>query len=393
MSELSARRDGPLPPLTRAAIEERLREREELFELELENAPLAILTCDLQGRLLTANRAACELFGYRPEELQTLKITDLTHPDDCPRCVEMTRRAARGEVDRYVEKRRYRRRDGTVIRGELHVGVAHGADGRPLKLVLQVEDHSQRLRAQEEADRLRERLAHVGRLGTLGEMAAGIAHEINQPLTAITNYARACQRLLRAGRGSDPRLLEALDKVSDQAKRAGEVVERLRDLVRKRDSRRERADVNELVTGVVRLAQAEARLRDVTLRVELAERTPPVVADGVQVQQVVLNLIHNGLEAMEGLDRRDRELVVRTAAGDGSEIEVAVADRGKGVAEEAREELFQPFFTTKAAGMGMGLSICRSIVRSHGGRLWFTPNPGRGTTFHFTLPAAARAGR
>ena len=104
MSELSTRRDGPLPPLTRAAIEERLREREELLELEFETAPLAILTCDLEGRVLTANRAACELFGYRPEELQTLKITDLTHPDDCPRCVEMTDRAARGEVDRYVEK-------------------------------------------------------------------------------------------------------------------------------------------------------------------------------------------------------------------------------------------------------------------------------------------------
>ena len=172
MSELPARRDGSISPQTRAAIEERLREREELLELEFETAPLAILTCDLDGRVLSANRAACELFGYRFEELRTMRIIDLTHPEDCLRCAEMIARAARGEVDRYVEKRRYRRRDGTAIRGELHVGVAHGADGRPLKLVVQVEDHSQLLEAQEEADQLRERLAHIGRLGVLGEMAA-----------------------------------------------------------------------------------------------------------------------------------------------------------------------------------------------------------------------------
>jgi two-component system sensor kinase FixL len=302
----------------------------------------------------------------------------------------MIARLARGEVGRYSERRRYLRRDGSVAHGMLYAGVVHGSEGEPWLLVVQVEDHTARLKAREEADQLRERLAHVGRLGTLGEMAAGIAHEINQPLTAITNYARACQRMLRAGRSAEPQLVDALDKVSVQAKRAGEVIRKLRSLSRKHDTHREPVNVNELILDVVRLAETEARLRGLNVRLELAEPSCAVVADVVQIQQVVLNLLRNGMEAMDDADG-EGDLVLRTAVHAGSEVEVAVTDHGTGVSEELEEQLFQPFFTTKESGMGIGLSICRSIIESHGGRLWFTRNLDRGTTFRFTLPTAVGA--
>jgi len=371
-------------------IEEHLRQREELFELEFENAPLAIVTCDLKGRVSSANRAACHLLGFANGELAGLRLTDLTHPDDRPRSLEMIARLARGEVTRYTEKRRYLRRDGSVAHGMLHAAVVHGTEGESRMLVVQVEDHTARLEAEQEADQLRERLAHVGRLSTLGEMAAGIAHEINQPLTAITIYARACQRMIRAGKTAEPQLVEALDKVSAQAKRAGEVIRRLRSLIRKHDSHRESVDVNELVSDVVQLAETESRLRGVGLRVELEEPSVAVVADGVQIQQVVLNLLRNGMEAMEGSEGAG-DLVLRTAVRRESEVEVAVTDRGTGVSEELEEQLFHPFVTTKDSGMGIGLSICRSIVESHGGKLWFTRNLDGGTTFRFTLPTAIGA--
>ncbi len=371
-------------------IEEHLRQREELFELEFENAPLAIVTCDLEGRVSSANRAACHLLGFDDGELAGLRLADLTHPDDRPRSREMIARLARGEVARYTEKRRYLRRDGSVAHGMLHAAVVHGTEGEPRMMVVQVEDHTARLEAEEEANQLRERLAHVGRLSTLGEMAAGIAHEINQPLTAITIYARACQRMIRAGKTAEPQLVEALDKVSAQAKRAGEVIRRLRSLIRKHDSHRESVDVNELVSDVVQLAETEARLRGVGVRVELEEPSFAVVADGVQIQQVVLNLLRNGMEAMEGSEGGG-DLVLRTAVRAESEVEVAVTDRGTGVSEELEEQLFHPFVTTKDSGMGIGLSICRSIVESHGGKRWFTRNLDGGTTFRFTLPTAIGA--
>ncbi|UCC83134.1 MAG: PAS domain S-box protein [Gemmatimonadota bacterium] len=251
---------------------------------------------------------------------------------------------------------------------------------------------AERLRAEqlllEREQELRQRLTHLTRVSILGEMASGIAHEVNQPLTAVATYAQACRRLLDAGMTDSTELLDVLQRISDEAQRAGDIIHHLKDLVRGREANRMESDINELIHDVERLASVDARLRGVTLRLELASDLPTVVVDRVQIQQVVLNLIRNGIDALKATDAEHKEVVVRSIAGDSNEVQVAVSDNGTGLPENVEDSLFEPFFTTKEDGMGMGLSISRSIVTSHGGRLWFSRNPERGTTFFFTVPAA-----
>lgn len=241
-------------------------------------------------------------------------------------------------------------------------------------------------RTQEEARETRERLAHVARVSTLGEMATGIAHEINQPLAAVAAYAQACGRMIRSRTADDVELLEALERIGHEALRAGAIINKLKELVRRRDSGLVLCDLNTLVRDVAGLAVADANHNGVDLRLSLADELPPVSADPVQIQQVVLNLVRNGIEAMDGC-YGERVVRVRTADGDDG-VTCSVVDGGVGITEDEGESLFTPFYTTKESGMGMGLSISRTIIRAHGGKVWFTRNPDRGTTFHFRLPAS-----
>jgi len=254
---------------------------------------------------------------------------------------------------------------------------AHGPSG--------AEAEERLRRSEEEARATRERLAHVTRISTLGEMATGIAHEINQPLAAVATYAQACGRMIRSCMSNDVELLETLDRISHEALRAGAIINRLKDLVRRRESRQVPCDLNTLINDVAGLAGVDAQHKGVDLRLSLAEGLPLVVVDPVQIQQVVLNLGRNGMDAMDGCSG-DGVLLLRTrAAGEGGVI-CSVVDQGVGLDAEQEAELFTPFYTTKESGMGMGLSISRTIVRAHGGKVWFTRNPDCGTTFHFSLP-------
>jgi C4-dicarboxylate-specific signal transduction histidine kinase len=246
---------------------------------------------------------------------------------------------------------------------------------------------AERGRAQREVDELRDELAHVTRVGMLGEMAAGIAHEVNQPLTAIATTAQASRRLLDAGRGDDADLRVALDRIVAQALRAGAVIRRLRTLMSRDHMRTEVVDLNALAAAARRLALGEAALSGVRIRLDLDPGLPRVVADPVLIQQVLLNLIRNGAEAMNG-SAPGEEIVVRTAPGERPGlVEVAVSDCGTGVSPEVAETLFQPFHSTKREGFGMGLAISATIVSAHGGKLWFTNNADRGATLRFTLLA------
>jgi C4-dicarboxylate-specific signal transduction histidine kinase len=240
-------------------------------------------------------------------------------------------------------------------------------------------------RTQEEARETRERLAHVARLSTLGEMATGIAHEINQPLAAVATYAQACSRMIRARTADDVELLETLDRISHEALRAGAIINKLKDLVRRRESRHAPCDLNSLVRDVAGLAAVDARHNGLDLRLSLADSLPQVVADPVQIQQVILNLMRNGIEAMEGCNG-ECLLLVRTRDAGEEGVSCSVVDSGVGIDAEQEAGLFTPFHTTKESGMGMGLSISRTIIRAHGGKVWYTHNPDRGMTFHFTLP-------
>lgn len=248
--------------------------------------------------------------------------------------------------------------------------------------------------AEAEARELREKLAHYNRLSTMGEMASGIAHEINQPLTAISAYAQACRRMLQTGdTGSGP-LIDALEQVSAQAQRAGEVIRRLRGFVKKRESRKEMIDLADTLGAVVKLAEVDARTHRVQIRADISGPLPRVFADPVQIQQVALNLLRNAMEAIEAntdLAPEEREVLVRATTTEPSHVEVTVEDRGVGLPAEAERNLFTPFFTTKRTGMGMGLSISDSIVTAHGGRLWYAPHPRGGACFHFVLPIAIGA--
>ncbi len=258
---------------------------------------------------------------------------------------------------------------------------------------------SERLRAaqllHEREQELRERLTHLTRVSVMGEMASSIAHEVNQPLTAISAYAQACKRMIESDSITATEVVDTLARISAEALRAGDILHRLKDLIQKHESERIARNVDDLVRDVERLASVDARLHDVRLVLELAGNLPDVEVDGVQIQQVVLNLIRNAIDAMVDTEPERREVVVRTAARDGDEVRLSVTDRGCGLPAGSRDRLFEPFFTTKEGGIGMGLSISRSIVTAHGGRMWFEESPDGGTTFHFTIPAVreARDGR
>ena len=229
-------------------------------------------------------------------------------------------------------------------------------------------------------------LAHAARLSTLGGMAAGLAHEINQPLSAIVSYANGSARRIRAGDVAPAALLEIVDAIADEALRGGEILRRIREFVRNAEASRASADLNLLVREALHFAEVEARDLGIALRLQLAPQRLDVEVDAIQLEQVILNLVRNGFEAMSDGAGATRELSIETGALDGAAVELVVRDTGSGVSQAAAGRLFEPFFTTKRDGLGLGLHISRSIVEAHGGRVWASPNPPRGAAFHVVLP-------
>ncbi|MHC4445290.1 MAG: GAF domain-containing protein [Planctomycetota bacterium] len=244
----------------------------------------------------------------------------------------------------------------------------------------------QREQAEEEIRRRQAELAHLNRLGTMGEMASGLAHELNQPLSAVVNYIQAGLERLRRGADEPGELIADMENAAAQAERAGEIIEEIRNFIAKGEPQRRTIDINSLVRKSTGLTKQETQLNKVRINLELADVLPRVVVDPIQIEQVMVNLIHNGLEAMgRNLDGK-RVLTIQTLWAGGKSVELAVQDTGPGLSQDDIERVFKPFFTTKADGIGMGLSISRTIIESHGGRLWATSDPGQGATFQFTLP-------
>ena len=248
-------------------------------------------------------------------------------------------------------------------------------------------DLTEHMLASEALQRAQAELAHVTRVTTLGELAASIAHEINQPLAAIVADANASLNWLAAAEPDLEMVRDALAAVVNDGHRAGDVIQRIRQLATKTDPQRARVDVNDAIRDLLSLVRTEVRSHDVSLRLDLAPALRPVLGDRVQLQQVLINLVMNAIEAMASVADRPRELVIRSQPHEGDQVLVAVQDAGVGIDPNSVNQLFSAFFTTKAGGMGIGLSISRSIIEAHGGRLWATPNPTHGATFHFTLPA------
>jgi len=241
--------------------------------------------------------------------------------------------------------------------------------------------------AAETASVLTGRMLQVSRLATIGEMAAGVAHELNQPLTAIANYAQACHRLLGRADTDLEEVRSALREIASEAVRAGEILHRLRSLARSRSMQRERAGINVAIEGIRHFILAEGRMRGARILFELAQPLPPVSIDPPQIQHVILNLVRNGLEAPADETGGARELVLATSLTPEGDVEIAIRDNGAGPSAQALERMFDPFFSTKPEGTGLGLPISNTVVRAHGGSLGYRPNLPRGACFFIRLPA------
>ena len=267
------------------------------------------------------------------------------------------------------------------------------ASGQVDGVLLCLVNVTEREQAQAQLRQRQAELAHVSRLSIVGEMASALAHEINQPLSAIANHAQACLQAMRSSPADTDEIREDVTHIVTQAERAGQIVRRTRSFVRKDDSQRKRVDIADLVREAADLAETETREHGVALRLELDGAAHPVLADAVQVEQVILNLVRNALDAMKHQPRDERKLSIRTAAAEDGCVEVTVRDSGTGLPADQASHVFEPFFTTKPEGMGMGLAISRTIVEAHGGRLWASTNPDRGMAFRFTLPVVEGAQR
>ena len=247
-----------------------------------------------------------------------------------------------------------------------------------------IRDLTERQKTESRLQELQSELVHISRLSAMGEMASTLAHELNQPLSAISNYLKGSRRLLEADTGERASMVrEALDKAADQALRAGQIIRRLRDFVASGETEHRVENITKLVEEASALAQVGAKDQAVRVRYRFEPSAQLALADKVQIQQVLLNLMRNAMEAMQGSAKR--ELLLSAALAENDRIQVSVADTGSGLAPDVVSQLFRPFVTTKQQGMGVGLSICRTIVESHGGKIWAEPNPGGGTIFHFTL--------
>ncbi|MCB1750058.1 MAG: PAS domain S-box protein [Gammaproteobacteria bacterium] len=368
----------------RRALETALAARERELSMLLDHAPIGIFSAAMSGRFIRVNPALCAMVGYRPAQLGQLAVSDLTFEADRDRLREAYLAVCEGQHEECRCDLRWVRADGMVVHVSLHaVSVA----GEPDVIIGQVVDRSEQVRSERESREAGERLAHVGRVTTLGEMASAIAHEINQPLTAISAYAQACRRLL-AQPAPDLELVgETLESIGGQALRAGDVVRRIRGFVSNRDSARAACDLNAVVQAALEFADFDLRSHQVEAKTAFADDLPQVMVDPIQIQQVCLNLVRNAIDAMDALPVAERRLLLRTLATDEGVV-LRCIDSGPGVDPEIRDRLFQPFQTTKAEGMGMGLSISASIVAAHGGSLSYADDQQEGACFVMKLPAA-----
>jgi PAS domain S-box-containing protein len=363
---------------------EELRGAETRFRTYVDHATDALFVYDEKGKIVDVNREACHSLGYSREELigKTPGDLDLGVDRNFRRWVQ--ERLDAGDIVAFETS--HRRKDGTVYPVEVRVR-PFSRGGRHFGLAL-ARDITDRKRAEQERERsyqLQADLAHMNRLTTMGELTASLAHEVNQPIAAAAANASACLRWLDAENPDIEEVRDAAARIVKDAKRAAEIVSRVRVLFKKSAPKREVLDVNEVVDEIVVLLRGEAAKSRVSFRSELAADLPRVMGDRVQLQQVLMNLVINGIDAMKDVER-NRELTLGSRLDGDHEVAVSVSDTGTGLPPDTRH-IFDAFFTTKPDGTGMGLAISRTIVESHGGRLWATANPGPGATFQFTLPA------
>ncbi|HET9376995.1 MAG TPA: AAA family ATPase [Chthoniobacterales bacterium] len=397
----------------RRKAEEALRASEERWRELAENSSAGIALIARDGHFIAANLALQKMLGYSEDELQGRTVSNISHEEDRAASDALIAEAGGGQRRVYRVEKRYLRKDGRVMWADASTVFVPASGSTAAFFSMVIVDITERKRAEEELHRkeasLREaqtELAHVSRVTTMGEMAASIAHEVNQPLAGIVTNANATLRWLAGDPPNLEEAHEAIRRIARDGKRAGDVVSRMWAIFKKAGTTKERLDINGAIEEVVILAQSEVQRNRVSLRIQLAKDLPLILGDRIQLQQVILNLLVNAIEAMSEADEGPRELWVSSQKAIGiraeserdtiaekaltdsewSQVLIAVRDSGPGLDPKRLDRLFDAFYTTKPQGLGMGLAISRSIVEAHGGRLWAKANTPRGALFQFTLP-------
>lgn len=375
----------------RLRAEQALREEMAFRKAMEDSLTVGMRARDMDGRVTYVNPAFCAMVGYSPEELIGMSPPMLYwDPEEVERAQSLHDAVLAGNGPLEGFELSFVRRNGSRFDALVYETPLIDASGRQSGWMGSFLDISERKQMEDMARKQEQRLQHTSRLITMGEMASSLAHEINQPLAAVASYATGCLNRLRSGRYTVPDLLDALEKLDRQAKRAGNIVRHMNDFARKSSPSLQPLDLGHLVTDAAGFIGRDATQRGIRLILRLASTLPRVQADRVQIEQVVLNLIRNAIDASPQPPRQTGQatVTISTQYQDGGVV-VTVRDHGEGISDTVAAHLFTPFFTTKKDGMGMGLSICRSIIEAHHGHLWYDTAAEGGTLFRFSLPALA----
>lgn len=349
--------------------------------------PHGVLEVDLAGHVLLSNPALQGILLASEARLRQLSVSDLF--ENSERTLAHLRNLLDSQSEPVHHFGRMRRPEGGLVETRVDWVCKRDESGSPGGYIAVVTDITEHKQVEEMNRRQQERLQLVSKLITVGEMASTLAHELNQPLASIVNFNMGCARRIRSGSWNESEVLDALEQGSRQAERAGHIIQGIRNMVTKREPSRVALDINGIIAEVARLIEIDAEKNGVRVRLDLASDLPRVRADKIMIEQVMLNLVKNAFEAMEHTEPPRREIRMASSRNGGEVVEFALSDRGIGIPEALSDSQFPLFFTTKRDGMGLGLSICRSIIEFHDGRLWASRNADGGSTFHFTLPLGA----
>jgi PAS domain S-box-containing protein len=382
-----------LDPIERSSVEAALRESEERLRWLasiVDSSDDAIISKTLDAIITSWNKGAERMFGYTAEEALGKPVTILIPPDRQHEERIILERIGRGERIEHYETVR-ERKDGSLIAISLTISPIKDVEGRIVGASKIARDITERKQAEARENILLAELAHLNRVATAGELSTSIAHELNQPLTSISLNAETAQLSLASEKPDIGEVRDALDEIVDDCLRAKTIITNLKSMFRKETGDKSEADTNKLIRTVMGLVSADLRKHQIELKMELNDQLPSVLANHVQIQQVILNLVMNAIDAMGSV--HPRVLSVKSKLTGLDSVHVSIEDTGIGIGRADVDKLFEPLFTTKEHGMGMGLSICRSIIEHHGGRIWASPGVSRGTILQFELPTGYRACR
>ncbi len=371
--------------------EEALQDSEARYRLLADHASDMITRHDTEGVCRYASPACRSLLGRAPSEIIGRNIFDFVHPEDLPMVHDRHQVIRQGVGDVHI-RCRLRRADGSFVWVDSKSrSIRDPQSGSVVEILAITRDATEMKRAEELARSRLADLAHLSRLSTIGEMATTMAHELNQPLGAISNYAAGCAAMIRDDTGSRDTLLDAMGRIAAEARRAARVIRRTRRFVGRRERELTEVNLNDVVRDVIELLDHETSVAGVVVTADLADPAPHTVGDRVLLQQVVTNLLKNAVEALVAENIRNPTIMIQTRHSTDRLVQITVTDNGTGLTDDQLERVFDPYYTTRAEGLGLGLAICRSIIEDHGGRLTARHHDPHGTSFQFTLPSAGRA--